>query len=227
MQKDLYMESTASCGTQTTPIVEQAIKPVKTKFVNSEGKIKEYFIRNNPWKFSTSNCFQKQFRFCVICGEDRYIDKTWEGIIGSRMGHAPIICRESSCYQDLAYLSAFVADKFYICDIPPSPRSLEKALENDNFEEVDEVTTLIQFDKVFKDESEMPKDYIDTFKALEEFPVGMRISKIDSIYFKHQEQYDIKVGQWMGDTSDPFLLALSSYRCKSCAVLKEINRSKM
>ncbi len=201
--------------------------PQATKFTNSEGKVAQYFFKNNPWKLSDCNEFQKIFRFCLICGDNRFSDKEWSGILDVMWGAPPTICRKSSCWDDLAYLSGFVPEKHYFVKTALDKSRTSQAHTQEVFEDIEEVTSLVRFDKVFKDESEMPKEYVETFKKLENFPVEMRTSKIDSIYFSFKEEHNIEVGEYLTDTSDPFLRSLAEYRQKSIAILQDIRKSSI
>ena len=51
--------------------------PQATTFTNTAGEVARYYFKNNPWKFSDANRFQKIFRFCVICGDNRFSDEKW------------------------------------------------------------------------------------------------------------------------------------------------------
>ena len=97
------------------------------------------------------------------------------------------------------------------------------------FEDIDSVTTLIRFDKVYRCEDEMPKEFVEILKTLESFPVETRIAKIDSLYFDHCKKNNIPVGPNLADTSDPLLQTLSVYRQKSIQILEsfEVRRSKL
>ena len=93
--------------------------------------------------------------------------------------------------------------------------------------EIDTTISFIRFDRVFKNETEMPQDYIETFKTLEEFPIETRIMKIDSIYFDYAKKNNIKVGEYWTDTSDPFLKALAEYRKQSISILQKLKSYRL
>jgi hypothetical protein len=49
------------------------------------------YIKNNPWKLSIHNDFQKFHRFCIFCGKSNYTDKEWCKLITNDYG--PLYCK--------------------------------------------------------------------------------------------------------------------------------------
>ena len=50
---------------------------LKTTFELKNGGTVEYYIENNPWKLSRMNNVQRVFRYCIVCGKNRYSDDDW------------------------------------------------------------------------------------------------------------------------------------------------------
>lgn len=197
------------------------IGPESTKFINSSGEIKNYYFKNNPWKLSKDNREQKIYRYCVICGENRFTDEVWKKKI-EMWGNPPAICKKAACWKDLAYTWNFVPESFF--HVKYGAVDYEKAMCEESFENVNKVTTHIRFDKVFANESEMPKEYVDTFKKLEEYPVEFRIIEIDALYYDHVEKNKIELDttKMISETADPFLNALGDYRIKCVKIMQEL-----
>lgn len=202
--------------------------PEATTFINSYGEKAEYFFTNNPWKFSDANKFQKIFRHCICCGENRFPDdKKWKGVIS--IWGPPAICEKRKCYDALAYISGFVPEKHLSVEtLQDKIRAARVSAEDDHefYESIPSVVTAIRFDRVYNNESEMPKDYIETFKKLEKVPVRMRLSKIDSVYVKYQKEHNVKAGKCLSGTTDPFLKTLAEYRIKCVEVLKSLEKKQ-
>lgn len=208
--------------TAPSELREKSLLPEATIFTNSTGEIAKYYFRNNPWKLSDANNHQKIFRFCIICGDERFNDEKWNAIL-SILG-PPTICNKQGCYTDLAFVPGFVPKKHYLIQTELDRNRIKDSKERECFEEVGNVTSMIRFDKVYKSEEEIPC-YSETIKQLEKFPVEIRISEIDSVYFEYQSKHRIEVGHTLADTSDPFLKVLADYRKKSVEILKSLERS--
>jgi len=53
-------------------------KPLTKTIITVDGKDPvECYITNNPWKLSPFNRRQKFYRYCVLCGVNRYTDEQW------------------------------------------------------------------------------------------------------------------------------------------------------
>lgn len=198
--------------------------PEPTKFVKEESEIATYFFNNNPWK--TRNGAQKLFRCCIGCGDNRFSDEEWATITDRIWFGTPAFCNKGGCFDKLYNLTSLVPSKHYFIETLKDKWSVKRGkldgVSREHFEEIKEVVPFSRNEKVFKNESEMPQQYIDTFKELEELPVEMRIEEIDSIYFKYRDKYKVQIGEYLTDTSDPFLQALADYRKKSIIILRKL-----
>ncbi len=205
--------------------------PEPTRFTSSSGEFATYYFKNNPWKFSEDNNFQKIFRYCIICGDNRFSDDVWTrpfSVYDVTKNAVPTICQKSKCYKDLNVVPAFVPRKHYIVETPEDRRkaNIWPKQQPDSYEDIRMVTSHVQFDKVFKSESDIPPIFFETFSKLEKIPVQHRIMEIDEIYFDYADKNKIEVGRGMSDTTDPFLLALVEYRNKSCEILDSIRKQR-
>ena len=187
--------------------------PQATTFTNTAGEVARYYFKNNPWKFSDANRFQKIFRFCVICGDNRFSDEKWSGAL-AMFGRPPTICSKLSCWNALASMPATVPRKQYIVETDLDKARAQEPDGKEFFEDIGSVESHIRLDTVFEDESDIPGEYRETFTRLEGIPVETRIFKIDEIYFDFKESHNIEIGETMMDTRDPFLKALAAYRQK-------------
>ncbi|MBA3238341.1 MAG: hypothetical protein H0T62_08370 [Parachlamydiaceae bacterium] len=178
------------------------------------------FIKYNPWKLSAANNFQKVYRFCIICGGERYSSAEWTKVIDS-IG-PPTICRKNPCWDALEFISGFVPRKHFIIETDLDKSRVKSAKAQEFFEEIADVVTTIRNDKVYGNKEQIPTEYYQTFSVLESYPVETRIAKIDAIYFDHMAKNNIVVGNCMTDTSDPFLKELAVYRQQSIKILASL-----
>lgn len=213
------MASLSSASPLKTDLTTQ-ILPEATTFTNSVGEIAQYYFKNNPWKLSAANDYQKVYRFCIICGDERFSSEEWSKVID--LWGPPTICKKEACWDALAFVPGFVSRKHYLIETHLDKSRVKVAHENEFFEDITHVTLSIRFDKVFSSEDEMPQEYLEIFKKLENFPVETRIPEIDSIYFDYREKNNIVVGKYMTETTDPFLKALALYRQESIKILNWI-----
>jgi hypothetical protein len=205
-------------------------KPDATMFVDTQGKVNEYFFKNNPWKLSDLNKHQKIYRFCVICGDEKFPDKAWARNPLRLSGfESPVFCEKIQCGDSGADLPAFVTRDFYIVETMRDYLNVHRLIAGEIeecFHEVPEVVSTIRHDKVFSHESDIPKEYSYTFKDLENTPVELRISKIDLLYFEYAKAKSPQIfGRLMSQTSDPYLKALADYREKSIKILEKMRNS--
>lgn len=221
------MAGSSSILSTTSSLIARAshILPEGTIFTNATGEIARYFFKNNPWKLSKDNNFQKIYRFCIICGTERFSSEKWSKVL-SMWGCPPTICDKMTCYGGLEMIPAFVARRHYIIETDLDRSRIPVAQKQEFLEDIPPVTSFIRCDKIYRNESGMPRKYLETFKQLESLPVETRISKIDSIYFDYVEKNSVKVGKTLFDTSDPFLRLLAEYRQKSYKILDSL-RSKI
>jgi hypothetical protein len=214
------------------PLKDKVSKlPEATRFTSSTGEIAKYYFKNNPWKFSEDNNFQKVFRYCIICGNNRFSDAVWSRQFSTyevTKKAVPTICDNRQCYNDLSVVPAFVPRKHYMVETPEDRRKAKIWPEQqpDSYEDIRTVTTHLQFDKVFKSESDIPSKFFETFSQLEKIPVQHRIMEIDNIYFDYAGKNEIEVGSAMSDTTDLFLRALDDYRNKSCEILESMRKGR-
>lgn len=198
--------------------------PTATKFVSSDGEYREYYIQYNAWKFSDDNKSQKHFRYCIICGDPRFSSEEWKGILRFQCGRPPTICKKESCWDELGFVPKFVPRKYYIVETDVDKSLARDPIHRQYYENVDKITTLIRFDKVYKKEEDMLPFSI--FKDLEKMPVETRIAKLDVVYFSYAEAYKVRVGEFMSDTSDPYLKALATYREECYKILEKLRNEK-
>lgn len=212
-----------ACLTIAGPLKAQVVAqtlPEATTFTNSTGEVAKYYFKGNPWKLSDANNFQKVYRFCIICGDERFSSEEWSKVID--LWGPPTICKKVSCWDALAFVPGFVPCKHEMVETDLDQSRVKVAKEREFFEDIGKVTPLVRLDKVYSSEEEMPQEYLETFKKFESFPVETRISKIDSIYFDYKKKNNIVVGKYMTDTSDPFLKTLAAYRQQSIKILDSL-----
>ncbi|MEC7838590.1 MAG: hypothetical protein VX777_00970 [Chlamydiota bacterium] len=111
-------------------------KPQAVSFTDSTGKVAQYFFRNNPWKVSDSNDFQKFYRFCVLCGDNRFSDNEWSGVLVTAYDQLPIICNRANCYNNLYKVSDFVPRNHYIVRTPEDKDKVSSGRSQQNFEDI-------------------------------------------------------------------------------------------
>lgn len=209
---------------------EREFVPEATVFKNAVGETANYYFRNNPWKLPQDNQWQKVYRFCVICGDERFSSKEWAGVI--QLWGPPAVCDKYSCYEGIAFFAGFVPRKHYLVETEQDKSRVEMAGRADMthrlqfFEEVEDVTTLMRNDKVYDSEQDMPQEYLEVFRRLEKFPVETRVAEIDSLYFGHKEKHNIHLreGERLADAPDPFLRALGAYRQKCISILNSLHQ---
>ena len=81
--------------------------------------------------------------------------------------------------------------------------------------------------RIYRNDSEIPRKYFDTFKKLEDMPLGQRIMEIDTLYWEHARKNNIQVGHLMTDVDDRDLLELVGYREKCMLRLTPEQVAKM
>lgn len=191
-----------------------------TPFQNLEGEKRNYYLKGNPWKVSTDNRFQKQFRYCVNCGDKRISNAKWAGILSGMRG-SPLVCEKKPCLKALAYVPKFIPRKYRIVETEEDKERAQGPLEKEYFERILGITlNLRPSDKVYKNESEIPPYPI--FNKLEEMAVEVRELKIAKAFATHVKTSDVEVGNKISDTKDPFLKALANYREKCYEILERI-----
>ena len=202
--------------------------PKATVFSNTAGDFAQYYFKNNPWKLSSDNNFQKIYRFCIICGDNRFTDQQWIAL-DSMWGKPPTICRKMLCYNALEFLPGFVPRKHYIIETHADQLRVKHARTTECFEELNEMTSHIRFDKVYASEEEIPAEFLETFKRLEKIPVETRTAEIDQLYFDFRTEHNIQMpyeGMPPEEEPEPFLRELRVYRQKSIAILQSLEKRR-
>ena len=97
----------------TTPCSPLVI-PEAIKFTNSKGKVAEFYFKNNPWKISTWNDFQKVYRFCIVCKQERFSDKEWSRVLNNMLGKCPALCNKYQCWATVEFSPPIVPQKHFI-----------------------------------------------------------------------------------------------------------------
>lgn len=232
-----------STQTQTIQATPEAVS-----FTSSTGEVARYFFKNNPWKCSFGNSQQKIFRFCVICGSDKFPKERWDwerwDILRSCgiLRDPPTICNKISCYDALAMMPRFVPIKHYLVQTELDQERIRQAKEQagehlyakrpyfeypEYFEDMEpEITALAHRDTVYSCEEEMPAKYRDVLAKLERYPAVTRISEIDRIYTEYLIKNQIPLQTYMSDSSDPFLKMLATYREQCIKILDGLNSKK-
>lgn len=211
-----------------TSAASQLLRPVATTFKDSWGKTGNYFLKNNPWKFSASNSHQKIYRYCIICGDDRFTNESWSKLHSLHLfGAPPTICQQPSCWDKLAFVPAVVSDQYLYAETAIDRTRAKTERDQEFCEDIQpETLNLRPCDKVYPNEADIPEAYVEVFKRLEEFPVETRIYEIDHVYFEYKKKNNIDAMSFMIDTFDPFLRTLVRYRKESVNILKMIQVTK-
>lgn len=185
---------------------------VSTTFMDLYDRAGAYYIKGNPWKVSYSNSYQKIFRNCVVCGDERFNSDAWKDLHRIHLsGDTPTTCRKLECYRAIDHMWGVVDAKYLLVKTERDRAHVQRFPEQESYEEVGLVTiTQRPCDKVYPNENEIPKLYIDTIQPLEQINAGFRITKIDKVYFDYIKKTGIK--------SDPFLQMLREYREKTVAI---------
>lgn len=89
--------------------------PKVIAFTNAAGELARYYFKNNPYKLSLDHPWKKTYRFCIICGINRFSDKEWDGF-DAMWGMPPTICNAKFCYDALGCIPAFVPRNYYIVE---------------------------------------------------------------------------------------------------------------
>jgi hypothetical protein len=199
--------------------------PVATTFNNTNGETARFFLRNNPWKCNDNNAQQKIFRYCIICGEDRFSAEEWSSMARARLviGQPLLTCTKFSCSGNVQSTEKFIHPNHLKIQTEIDEICTQIDPKEGFFETVADVTTVIILDKVYKSEAEMPPEYRELLKRLEGLPLSRRVAEIDTVYFSYLEENNITLGQRMGDESDPFLKMLADYRQKVYRLFQGIN----
>lgn len=194
-----------------------------TLFTNSKKQSAYYYFHKNPWKRSSGNDFQKVFRYCVSCGENRFTEEQWSGEYASKRGvytiGSTLVCDKNICYEAVSMLPAFIERKHYIVKTRKDQERIYKGKSCQYFE-TDIPIFLEVNDNVYNSDNEIDPKYRTIIKLFETLPIGKRIETIDFAYFDYQRAMNIEVGKLMTDTTDPYLSMLAEYRQKVVALSK-------
>lgn len=207
-------------------LVELQVKsltiPTTTSFITSTGEVAKYFFKNNPWKPSEYNKSLKAYQYCVICGMQIIPDEIWLKMLDKDYC-PPIICTKMECTNALAYVPKFVPRKHYVVETDYDLLRVKKANEKEFFEDVEMVTMIFRFDRVYINDEEIPIRYKKKLKKLEGLPVETRIIHIKRIFEKYLGDVDIdSLGPSINEKGDPFLKILLEYYQKSIKILSSL-----
>ncbi len=72
-----------------------------TSFIDSKGRVKRLFSEGNPWKLSTYNISQKVYRYCWVCGINRFTHKEWNRKRVDPRDESPVRCMNMKCSREL------------------------------------------------------------------------------------------------------------------------------
>lgn len=167
------------------------------------------FLKNNPIKCSGGN--QICYRYCIVCGVDRFPGRDFDDTSRPRIGESLIGCFNYKCTQDVIY----EVPKFI-----PYTYLLSKIVNED------ELKFDIDIGSVYTKEQlkTLPEEYRNTFAILEEIPARYRICKIDTIISNYVEsKFGIEViyKAFKGEIDDAFLQTLIKYRRMTVEKSKE------
>lgn len=204
-----------------------AVAPERTKFVNGGGDIEEFYFRKNPWKVSEFSKVNKIFRFCVICGEERFSTKQWSKKLKYMEGFEAIVCDKKACWDVRIQILKFVPRYHYLIFKVPDLLLIKSATTQEFFETIGEVTTSIPFGKVkhvgkTTIEGEFPEDHREFFEEFEKLPIEERINRVTEIYFDYAKKNGIKLSKRMMEVDDPYLRRLAYYRLRNVWLLAQV-----
>lgn len=125
-------------ATKSQPaIAASATAPKQIQALNSEGDTALYFLKNNPWKLSEVNSFQKVYRFCLICGKDRFGNDRWNQVIDRMWAGSPLICEKIPCIEAYDRLSESLYCQH--CIFRGEGENVAYARQHEQFEAVSDV----------------------------------------------------------------------------------------
>ncbi len=229
--------SSGSSASSTATVINTVVNSVQRLpfsqaniFIDFRGISRGYFIGDNPWKLSTYNNFDKVYRFCWVCGINRFADNEWNrnrvDISGPGSGARWITCMDVDCSRELTdSVNALVSERHFRIETDIDRKRIAAFAADaegnpEFFEEIAPVTVSVRNDRVYPNESAIPIHYRDMFLRLENYPVHLRIVKIDFIKFEYADEHNLI----RGVTTDPFLKALAQYRAR-CIEIVHLQRS--
>ena len=78
-------------------------RPEPTQYSNFMHETRDFYLKNNPW--IAVNDTQKQFRFCIMCGNNRFSDQEWAVPISK---YHLVVCDKISCQSDYRVAFCFI-----------------------------------------------------------------------------------------------------------------------
>lgn len=200
--------------------------PQATKFKDWWGKSAEYFLKNNPWKLQNGFKF---YRYCTICGDDRFTDEVWATLHKVTLyGASTMHCEKPSCYKKHVFVSGLIPDK-YLCVSTEKDKARAANYQGKEFYEDIQPETVNprSCDKVYPNEVDIPEAYADVFKRLEQFPADIRIGEIIHVYLEYKEKNGIPFHRTsLTEKNDPFLQSLARYEEINSFIYKRILAEK-
>lgn len=169
----------------------------------------ELFLRNNPWKFSQSNRTQKNFRYCIACGNDRF-KETWKGALGYLAGKPPTICdNRLACWDKLDFVPTSIMKQYFL-----AAGQSETDPAQEQFLDIPD-TVVAEDERVFDKPDVIPEKYKEIISRLEQYPCWNRDQQI----WMEAKAYADKYGR----QADFFLIFLEGYRQRTLEKHKEIS----
>ncbi len=194
---------------------EKGFAPTLVHFKRCDQKCLSLFLRRNPWKLSASNGSQKIFRFCVICGDDRF-KEAWKQPLGHLWGSPPSFCQKPKCFSQIGYIPTALDPLFLY-----RGQDHDLVREKEQYLEVPGSVCLEDDERVYRGSIDsVPPEYKGAILKLEEFSSGMRISEIDHVYFEYEREKGISPK----DVTDPYLLFLQEYREKTVQIYSALEK---
>jgi hypothetical protein len=110
-----------------TPIYEIPNLTEATPLKNSTGEVAKFFFKNNPWQSHPRNCYIKIYRFCILCGDNRFDNEAWKDVTAGYCG-SPVYCKKDRCHEVSFMIQGFVPP--YFLEVP-----LEKEESEMNYDD--------------------------------------------------------------------------------------------
>jgi hypothetical protein len=154
-----------------------------TSYCNKNGHAKEYYFENNPWK--SPNRLNRIFRYCVICGENRFQGESWEKSFKG-FHKSPLVCERVSCQLNIEFLPNYVPKECYLLINQDKTQGSHQPLQT------------------LPCAAENNKDEMQAVKK--------KVKVLEKAFFIIAEWNNIKPVGFMSHTKDPHLKAIATCR---------------
>lgn len=169
-----------------------------------------YYFAENPWKVCGSNDYQKVFRRCVACWNDRFTDEAWASVHTRYVLGTPMMCDKPSCMAEIEHLSGYVPRSYLFVETAEDKDHVRSARDKEAYVATKPVVRVIRHDTIYSDAASIPPAAKDEIAELEKLPIEARIMEMTSRILKFRERHSIPFEQT--DSLPPYLQELERYR---------------